>query len=456
MDFQEKFLQFHNEQSCENKDLPTLLAVSGGIDSMVMCHLYHASGLPFAVAHCNFQLRGAESDEDECFVQKVAANCGALFFSKKFNTKKHAEEAGISTQMAARNLRYAWFAELVETHGYGALATAHNLNDSAETMLLNFVRGTGLAGLTGIGTAKWQNIQVIRPLLFASRADILAYAQAHDLPWREDSSNATDAYARNFIRHQVTPKLEEINPNFLHTASRNGQKIREARQNLDFFTRKFLGIEPMLHGNELKGIAIDKHRLKMLPVPVGALRDLLTPYGFTDELVRQLAENMGKIGMELQSDTGWKALCDRYEIVVHHPQEHAQDDAIVIQEGDLMVRLQDGGSMVLMPAAPEPPFPDGQSEILVNADKLVFPLTLRHWQEGDAFQPIGAVAQTVKLQDFFTNNKLSRIEKGQVWLLVNGDGNIIWVLGMRFDNRFKIAPNCSAAMKIAWIRAEKN
>ncbi len=219
----------------------TLLAISGGLDSMVLAHLFRSAKLSFAFAHCNFQLRGAESDADEAFVKQVADNFGVPFFVKRFDTKEYAHENGLSTQMAARDLRYAWFVELAENQGFSNICTAHHLNDSVETALLNFVRGTSLPGLSGIPVQKNLHVHrssfivpLLRPLLFATREEILAYAEASQIAWREDSSNASDDYARNFVRHQIIPRLEELNPNFLQTAARNMRRIKSADENLVF------------------------------------------------------------------------------------------------------------------------------------------------------------------------------------------------------------------------------
>jgi tRNA(Ile)-lysidine synthase len=240
---------------------------------MVMMQLFYRSGLPFAVAHCNFQLRGSESDGDELFVEKVALNYDVPFFVKRFETKLYAAEKGLSTQMAARELRYDWFAKIAHENGYLTIATAHHLNDSVETLVLNLARGTGLPGLSGIAP---KTGMLLRPLSFASRTEILEYSKIHEITWREDSSNESDDYARNFVRHHIIPRLEDLNPNFLHTASRNMGRISEAESNLNFLLNKWL--DGSDNHTPIKTIAIDK--LKALPAPNHALRELLKPFGF--------------------------------------------------------------------------------------------------------------------------------------------------------------------------------
>lgn len=466
-----KFLKTHQLNLTNGS--PTVLAVSGGLDSVVMAHLFKKAGYSFAIAHCNFQLRGAESDEDELFVQQVALDYEAPFFVKRFETSIYAEKNGLSIQMAARDLRYEWFGELATENGFSYVATAHHLNDSVETALLNFVRGTGLAGLSGISVRKEIQtkrftkdpdtsdlvVSVIRPLLFATRDEILEYARAENLIWREDSSNASDDYARNQVRHHIIPRLEQLNPNFLLTAARNLEKIREAHDNLDFL---LCGI-PTINGSE---ISLDKKTIARLPSPKQALRQLLQPYGFDAEQARQIAENLDHIGLELHSDSGYLLLVDRTKILLNtstkrfNSEELPPGPAADIQEDDLMVRLPDGSRIFLMPTThPQIPVitannhPAALDEsALVDAEKLQYPLHLRHWLPGDTFQPIGMGGKSQKLQDFFTNQKLTRFEKEEVWLLLNGDGAVIWLVGKRLDERFKIQSQTKKALKINWIK----
>ena len=423
---------------------PTLLAVSGGLDSTVLAHLFRAADLPFGLAHCNFQLRDDESEGDEVFVQALAERYDFPFFTKRFDTKDYAQKMGLSIQMAARTLRYSWLEDVRTAHGFSALATAHHLNDAVETVLLNFARGTGLAGLTGIAA---RNGALIRPLLFATRPELEAYAAANTLAWREDRSNATDDYARNYVRHNLVPPFLTLNPNFLATAARNLRRLRATQANADFLLRQFLDVPPLPE----QGFSLDKHRLAQLPDARQALQTLLTPYGFTDDQVRQLAESTDHIGLELHSADGWRALNDRRQLVVT---ANAATPALLplrIQPDDLLLRLSDGRALLLTPAEATGPYPDGRNAVLLDAEKLQFPLLLRPWQPGDWFQPFGMQGQRQKLQDFFTNAKLSRLEKEQTWVLENKDGAIIWVVGHRMDERFKVQDFTNKALKISLL-----
>jgi tRNA(Ile)-lysidine synthase len=437
----------------------TLLAVSGGLDSIVMAHLFHKAKLPFAIAHCNFQLREQESDGDELFVQKIALGFEVPFFVKRFETSTYAEENGCSIQMAARELRYAWFSKIATENGFDFIAVAQHLNDAVETALLNFVRGTGLSGLIGIRPAPLgSEKRVIRPLLFASRHDILEYSLIHEITWQEDSSNASDDYARNFVRHHVVPKLEALNPNFLRTAERNMGRIGAAKDNLTFLLNNWL--EPAGHASSESynktTVSVEIKKIAQLPSPQQALVQFLKPYGFDTEQARQLAENLDHVGLELHSDKGFSVLIDRTKMLISAMTGQAiAPPTLPIQADDLMIRLPDGSRLFLMEVADQE-FPvnastDTQS-IVLNAEKLKFPLHLRHWQPGDSFQPLGMGGKSQKLQDFFTNQKLSRFEKEAVWLLVNGNDEVVWLLGWRMDERFKLHLSTNTALKINWIK----
>lgn len=421
---------------------PTLLAVSGGLDSVVMARLFHMAGQAFAVAHCQFQLRGAESEEDAAFVQQLAESYGVPFFVRHFETKEYAAQQGVSTQVAARELRYAWFSELCATHGFEYVATAHHLNDSVETMLLHLARGTGIRGLRGIPV---RNGQVIRPLSFTTRAEILAFAQEHGLPWREDSSNASDAYTRNVIRHRLVPLMEEINPRFILSAAETMVRLAETEHIQQALLQQWWQEKSRTAQDGVQRIG--KQEVLHMPHPEHVLFLLLEEKGFSPEQCRQLAAGLhGEPGLEVKTETH-QALIDRNDLIISPLQ--AMLPTLYIQADDLMLRLTDGRTLMLMPGGTAPPYPDGQTAIVVDSEKLVFPLQLRTWAPGDVFQPFGMGGQAQKLQDFFTNQKLSRLEKDRTWLLQNGDGAIIWVVGFRLDERFKVVSETDKILKMS-------
>lgn len=442
MQLQEHFLAFVQRHQLVSGEAPTLLAFSGGLDSTVMAHLFKWAGFPCALAHCNFQLRGAESDEDARFAEALARDRDLPFYIQTFDTQAYAQANGLSIQVAARALRYHWFEQLCAEEGFARVATAHHSNDSAETILLNLVRGAGLSGLGGIPL---QNGRIVRPLLFAARTDLEAYAHAHGLAWREDSSNAKDDYARNFVRHQVVPLLQTLNPALTGTLAHHAALLRDTAANYDFLLRQYADWRPCP-----EGLCLDKAKISQLPAPAQALFEYLRPYGFTPEQARQLADKLEEPGFILTAEPSdaqklaARVLVDRSRILLEHSGTADVPQEVLLQEDDLMLRLPGGGTLFHMPASTEPPYPDGREAIVVDRDLLQFPLRLRPWQPGDRFQPIG-MEGSKKLQDFFTDLKLSRFEKQKMLVLENGDGRIIWVLGHRADGRFKITTTTQQA-----------
>lgn len=444
MDLLQRFQDFIQAQELLLRDMHCLVAVSGGVDSMVLAELFRQSKHPFGIAHCNFRLRGEESDAEEAFVRNWAAQRKVPFFIRQFDTKNVAAEQGISIQMAARDLRYAWFEEIRTSEGFECIATAHNLNDSIETTLLHLIRGTGLTGLTGIPL---RNGPIIRPLLFATRDDILAFAKTQRVEWREDSSNANDDYTRNAIRLHVLPEMLKINSNFLSGAADTMRHLHAADVNLDFLLRQILG-QPDIYGT----YQISKARLAQLPALADALFDLLQPFGFTADQAQQVAQCWNQTGKEWESATGNRLLLDRDELLLaQQPTNSAEQFSI--SEDDLMLRLPDGSSLFITPAPPEGLISEKGDAVLVNTESLRFPLLLRRWKPGDIFQPLGMGGRRQKLQDFFTNKKLSRFEKEQVWILEDAEQRIVWVVGMRLDERFMPREDSTKLTKISWVKS---
>lgn len=438
MDLSVRFINFIAQNKLILPNQRILLAVSGGLDSMVLAHLMLDAGFSFGVAHCNFQLRGHASDADMQFVTDWAAEHNIPVWTKRFDTLDIMHNSGDSLQMVARTLRYTWFEQLREAEGFDAVATAHHLNDALETFLLNFSRGTGLGGLCGIPL---QQAGIIRPLLFATRPELETYAGVRGLAWREDSSNAKDDYDRNVVRHHIIPQLERLRPEFLAIGARNLQRLQATRDNLKYISQVYLGDDPF---------RVEKSKIAALPAPAVFLHDWLKPYGFDAEMSRQIAGHLDTIGMEWQSKAAYKLLIDR-QFLLLAAVDDTRLEQIAIQADDLMLGLPDRRRLFLMHTTLPAEFPDGKEGVLVDADKLQFPLTLRHWLPGDVFQPLGMDGKHQKLQDFFTHQKSSRFDKAKTWILVNGDGAIIWVLGFRLDERFKIIPQSTKGLKINFI-----
>lgn len=423
---------------------PVLLAVSGGLDSMVMAELFREADWPFAIAHCNFQLRGTDADGDAEFVWDWAKQRGIPCFVEKFDTKQYAETQGVSTQMAARTLRYSWFETLALNNGFTAVATAHHASDALETVLLNLIRGTGLKGLLGIPAraVHRMSIPVVRPLIHFTRPMLEEFARTKQIVWREDASNAQTDYDRNFLRHQVIPEMQRLNQSLIQTSQKSIQKLRETDENLAFLTTQYLGLD-----DRGGSFSIEIKRLSALPFPGRALREILRGYAFDEEQCRQIAEHLDTSGFELTNDAGWRALVERQHFRVVNIAEAAPVESVQIEEDDLMVRLPDGHRLMMMPTSSGVAFPDGRQAVLVEASALQFPLSLRRWQSRDVFQPFGMGGNHQTLQDYFTNQKLTTLEKEACWLLCNGDGTIIWVAGYRLDERFRVNNDAQRLMR---------
>lgn len=427
-----------------------VLAVSGGLDSMVLLHLLLSIRAKVTVAHCNFQLRGTASDGDALFVEQICTTAGIPFYAQSFDTKTYAAQNGLSTQMAARQLRYNWFETVLENTEIHYLMTAHHANDNTETILINLLRGTGIKGLSGIPpehALRNGHFQILRPLLPFSRTELANYAQENGIEWREDSSNETDDYLRNFLRHQVVPKLETAQPALLQTMHRSAQYIRDTDKNYQYLLTQHLKFKAV----ENQSYIIDLQSIKALPSPAAALRELLRPYQFTSEQARQIADNLDQVGMDLYSETQARLLIDRKHLVLTLNGTTVAAD-IRISADDLMVKIPNFGRLFFTETGLQPPYPDGSSAILMDRTNLQFPLLLRTWLPGDTFQPFGMHGQHQKVQDFLTNQKVSRLDKEQVRILLNGDGTPIWVIGWRLDERFRVTNPDKIGLKITLIR----
>ncbi|MBR9920531.1 MAG: tRNA lysidine(34) synthetase TilS [Bacteroidetes bacterium] len=408
-----------------------LLAVSGGVDSVVMADLFHQAGLTFAIAHVNFQLRGEDSEADAHFVEKLAGNYEVPFHSTKVDTNHQAELKGQSIQLFARDFRYAWFDGLCKKYRYPFLATAHHADDALETMLYNIARGTGLAGLAGIPLKRGQ---IIRPLLFADKAGILAYAEKKGLEYRKDTSNDSLKYDRNRIRHTIVPKLQELNPNLSKSAP---QMFEHLRGTLKLYQQLVEHYRKQLLQRRKGLIAISLEQLMHAPAPETLLYELLSSYGINSSQNRQLFDSIleGHSGKTFASSQ-WQILLDREEILIRLKQEPIKT-SLEIPEDEKHFLLPEGHLHLWIHDLPPPSIPKEKTIAWIDRKKLKFPLTLRRWQEGDYFYPIGMDGHRKKLKDYFTDLKLSRFEKEQIWILESA-GQIVWIVGHRMDENFKL------------------
>lgn len=426
------FLQHNKEHDLFDNNDKILLTVSGGIDSMTMLHLFIKGGYSIAIAHCNFMLRGIESDGDQQFVGNMAEQLKIPFHTVNFNTKQTAADKKISIQMAARELRYQWFSDIANKKGYTKIATAHNLNDVAETFLINLSRGTGIKGLTGI-TVK--NGDIIRPLLFASRKTIKAYSLSNKIDFREDSSNAETKYLRNAIRHLIVPTFEDISPNFLQAIQHTSRLLFSANK---IYTQGINSLRDQVFRTKNEEIQINLNRLTPDIVTPEILYELLRPYGFSiDSCAKILEAKNSQPGLTFWSATH-RIIKDRENFILTPIREH-EDKEFKIFEDTSPETLPVPFIVKRMKINQLQNLKTTKHQALFDANTIRFPLVLRKWKDGDFFYPFGMTGKK-KLSDFFTDNKFSRIEKEATWLLTSGK-NIIWVVNHRVDNRFRITKN---------------
>jgi tRNA(Ile)-lysidine synthase len=406
-----------------------LLAVSGGIDSVVMAHLFRETDYQCAIAHCNFQLRGADSVSDEEFVRSLGASLEMPVFVKQFDVDKTVRDEGISVQMAARALRYAWFEELLSDHSFNLVATAHNKNDSVETFFLNLSRGTGIRGLTGIPRG---NRKIIRPLLFASREEIIAFSNQRRIAFQEDASNLETKYHRNKIRHDVIPVLEQVNPGFIETMALNMTRLNEIQaifQQAVDLVRKELFQEGSGH------ITIDTGKLKSLAPRRTWLYELFSPYGFTRSQCEGIEKIMDAKPGRRSISTTHQLFKDRDALILIQSSHETYNkyyldgpEFLSLLPFPMDVEVLDREDLAEIPADP--------MIACLDHDEIQFPLTIRHWLHGDYFYPLG-MNQMKKLSDFFVDNKISVPEKESTWILASGE-KIAWIMGHRIDHRFRI------------------
>ncbi len=426
------FRDFLNETNLLPGESPTLLAVSGGIDSVCMAHLFHAAGLDFGIAHCNFQLRGADADADEAFVEELAKGLNKRFYAKRFDVAAMVEEEGISVQMAARKLRYSWFEDLLDQHNFEQVATAHNLNDAVETVVMNLIRGTGIKGLTGIPV---RNGRVIRPLLFATRADIEGMVRTLNLPFREDRSNRETKYHRNRIRHELIPVMQAINPAFLETFRSNMAAFEGSREILEVQTAEK---RLKLFNATEQGYCIRVGELQKLFPLKAWLYELFSPYGFNQAQCKELEGLLeADSGKQLQSPS-YCIYKDREHLFLNRKKEQPAFERYYIDEPGSEVHLPFRLKLEVLQRDELEAIPGEAETACLDLDKLNFPLIFRRWQDGDYFYPLG-MGGMKKLSDFFIDRKIPLPQKASTWIMCSGK-KIVWVMGQRIDHRFRITP----------------
>jgi tRNA(Ile)-lysidine synthase len=438
----ERFREYINRSKlCQDGDR-ILVAVSGGIDSVVLLDLFVQAGFETGLAHCNFHLRGKESDEEAEFASSLARGYSIPFYRADFETGKYAEKEKISIQMAARNLRYDWFEETRQEEGFDYIATAHNGDDVLETFFINLSRGTGIRGLSGIPQ---KSGRVIRPLLFASRDDITDYANLRGIAYREDSSNASDKYLRNKIRHKLLPLLEEQNPSFRKSLSETISRLSETEKVFRLEMEKLK-----------KGLVIQKKDRVLIPVEellsLGSrqtiLYEILADYDFGPAMVDDISHSLeGSPGKQFFSSSH-RLVRDRRDLIITPIQEH--DDRkyyLELEDGQVF----DPIDLEWIPIDKTENFdiPKDPAIACLDLDLLSFPLILRHWKAGDYFKPFG-MKGLKKISDFLIDQKVSRPDKENTWLLTSGQ-KIVWVVGHRIDEDFRITDRTEKVLMMKFL-----
>lgn len=434
-----QFLKFIHDENLFHSQERILLAVSGGADSMCMLHLFAKCGFTVAVAHCNFNLRGAESDEEEQFVADYCDQHNLACHIEHFNTSEYALEVGISIEMAARDLRYEWFNRLLNEQKYDYLATAHHQDDVIETFLINLSRGSGIKGLSGIQP---KLNRIIRPMLFTNRLEIMAYCQRLDIAYRTDSSNHETIYKRNLIRHQVLPLLETVNPAFRKNALKTIVHLHETGQ---LFQQRISQIKAEVYSEDDQGAMIHIGKLLNHSPLRTVLFELIRPFGFHAEQTQNILDSLPReSGRKFFSDT-YRLVKDR-EYLIISPLLEDLDKVFYIDEDCDQIIVPVHLTIEKMDRAPGFRFSTLPHVVDLDLDLLIFPLILRHWHEGEYFQPLGMMGMK-KLSDFFIDEKYSIPEKENAWILSSGN-QLVWVVGKRIDDRFKITPQTKKIIRI--------
>lgn len=434
----EQIQQYIIQHQLLSGEKPVVVGISGGADSVALLHILVSLGYKCIAAHCNFNLRGDESFRDEQFTIDFTQRLQVPLCKISFETNKYAQENRLSVEMAARELRYRWFEELLNTYDADAVAVAHHRDDSVETLLINLTRGSGLTGLTGI---KPKNGNVVRPLLCVSREDIYAYIENNGLEYVTDSSNSSDIYTRNFIRLKVIPLLEEINPSVKASLARTANHLYDASLIYNH------SIE------EARRVIIQSNRLSIsallsFPAPATILYEMLKPYGFSRTVCESIFTVLDKDSGKIFYSSTHRLLKDRSDLLI---------DVLSGEDNRAyLINLEDDNVDLPVELKPEIVVIKEDYQIekdrkfaYFDFDKLSFPLVLRHWQEGDWFVPFGMKGKK-KISDYFSDKKFSLFDKEKTWLLCSGQ-DVIWIVGERTDNRYRIEKTTKRVLKLKFI-----
>jgi tRNA(Ile)-lysidine synthase len=425
----EQFLKYIHSEKLFLSSQRILLAVSGGADSMLMLHLFTSAGFSVAVAHCNFKLRGEESEGDEQFVSEYCDKHNLVFYVKHFNTEELAFQEGISIEMAARDLRYEWFRQLLDQHKLDFLATAHHQDDVIETFLINLSRGSGIRGLSGIQP---KSGRIIRPMLFTNRKEILDYCVRLKIGFRNDSSNMETVYKRNLIRQEILPLLEQVNPAFRRNTLKTIGTLNETGM---LFHQRINEIKSFVYSEDDQGALIHIGKLLNFSPVRTILFELIREYGFQPEQIDDIVDSLTKESGRKFFSEEYRLIKDRDYLLIA-PNPSGIEKLFYIGEDSTKLCFPLHLSLEKIDRKADFRFSTNPNVVDLDLDKLVFPLILRHWKEGEYFQPLG-MSGLKKLSDFFIDEKFSIPEKESAWILASGN-QVAWIVGRRLDDRFKI------------------
>jgi tRNA(Ile)-lysidine synthase len=415
-----------------------LLALSGGIDSMVLLHLFEKSGFDYGIVHCNFQLRGDESDGDEEFVKRQVLIHGVQSFFQTFDTEEYAKMNGISIEMAARDLRYEYFEKTRVENNYDYIATAHHSDDLIETFFLNLSRKTGIKGLTGI---KEKSGKIIRPLLFANRDEIETFAAKNYIEFREDSSNNEVVFQRNFLRHKILPLFFELNPSFKRNVLASIENLKDAE---NVYSGFFKSEKSKVEKIATDSLIIDIEKIQKSVYPKLLLFEILSDFAFNQNVVEEVFQCLDSdSGKQFFSKTH-RLVKDREKLFVSAIVENGNkiyyieaDDIELFQPFDMNIEKYTGADFKIRKE---------KNIACLDLENLQYPLLIRKWQQGDYFQPLGMTGFK-KVSDFFIDEKIPLHQKEKTWLLCSGE-KIVWIMGQRIDNRFKITSKTKNVLQI--------
>lgn len=444
----DQFKRFIADKNIFSPQDKILVAVSGGIDSMCLVHLLFHAGYDFAIAHCNFKLRGQASEEDALFVEEIAEELEVPFFIETFETQQLVDASGSNLQQLARELRYDWFEKVANEEGFDWIATAHHLDDAIETTLYNWTKGCGIKGMMSIPLVR---NRIVRPLLFAGKDMILAYTKKHQIAFREDSSNLQDKYSRNKLRLNVIPELRKINPGLNKTAQKNFQVFEETAFWYQFGIDQ---LKKIIYSEKEDKVFIDLKTLLSYPFPRSPLYEWLSVLGFHRDQIDQLLNTSSVTGSLFFSKTH-RLLKNRDSLVIEPLQEikTPAEHSYIIEKGQQMCQMDQEALIFQNHLGLPHHFKSDKNIALLDSDSLKFPLKLRRWHPGDYFSPLGLEGKHQKLQDFFNNRKLDRFEKEKTWILEDKTGEICWVVGFQISDTFKLRKDTQHYVEIIYKTA---